>query len=54
MNDCKPVFRSPVMEAFIGEDADRGDLVTTLTSIDQDMGQNAAVTYSFINGYCYK
>ena len=50
VNDCKPVFRSPVMEVYVGEDARVGDLVTTLTSLDQDEDQNAAVSYAFISG----
>ena len=50
VNDCKPVFRSPVMEVYVREDAQIGDLVTTLTSVDQDEDKNADVTYAFISG----
>ena len=50
VNDCKPVFRSPRMEVYVREDAQIGDLVTTLTSLDQDEGKNADVTYAFISG----
>ena len=53
VNDCKPVFRSAVMDVHIGEGALMGDLVTTLSSLDQDVGQNAAVTYSFLSGIVY-
>ena len=38
------------MEVYVGEDARVGDLVTTLTSLDQDEDQNAAVSYAFISG----
>ena len=38
------------MEVYVREDAQIGDLVTTLTSVDQDEDKNADVTYAFISG----
>ena len=50
VNDCPPIFRSQELEAHVPEDAVTGDIVTTLSTVDADEGQNAAVTYSFLAG----
>ncbi|XP_028816557.1 protocadherin alpha-3 [Denticeps clupeoides] len=47
VNDNPPKFENPEIHVFLRENSEIGAIVCTLTTSDQDTGENARVSYSF-------
>ncbi|KAI4898224.1 hypothetical protein NFI96_004670, partial [Prochilodus magdalenae] len=50
VNDNAPLFPAPVINISVKENSPVGGLLATLTAKDADMGENAQVSYSLIDG----
>ncbi|XP_072515621.1 protocadherin alpha-13-like [Salminus brasiliensis] len=50
MNDNPPVFPAPVININVKENSPAGGLLASLTAHDSDIGENAHVHYSLIDG----
>ncbi|XP_056592786.1 protocadherin alpha-7-like isoform X6 [Triplophysa dalaica] len=51
VNDNAPHFSSPVINAYIRENSQAGGLVAKVTADDSDTGENAELSYSFLDTF---
>ncbi|KAA0722319.1 Protocadherin-23 Cadherin-27 [Triplophysa tibetana] len=54
VNDQPPVFQQQVYNTTVMENRERGEVVFTVTAVDMDSEENAAVTYSLLPGLGYE
>uniref|UniRef100_A0A3Q2Y193 Protocadherin 2 alpha b2 n=1 Tax=Hippocampus comes TaxID=109280 RepID=A0A3Q2Y193_HIPCM len=50
INDNAPQFREPVIHVFIKENSPPGAVIYTINADDPDVGENAKISFSLING----
>ncbi|KAF3838355.1 hypothetical protein F7725_010123 [Dissostichus mawsoni] len=50
VNDNAPLFSEPVINVYVTENSPVGATIFTITAVDPDLGENAKVTYSLLDG----
>nr|XP_046151230.1 protocadherin alpha-4-like isoform X10 [Oncorhynchus gorbuscha] len=48
VNDNAPRFSEPVINVYVKENSQIGEIITTVSAVDVDVNENAHVTYSFL------
>ncbi|XP_063731798.1 protocadherin alpha-4-like isoform X2 [Eleginops maclovinus] len=50
VNDNAPLFSEPVINVYVTENSPVGATIFSITAVDPDLGENAKVTYSLLDG----
>ncbi|XP_045063916.1 protocadherin alpha-4 isoform X15 [Coregonus clupeaformis] len=48
VNDNAPHFSEPVINVYVKENSEVGDVIKTVSAVDADVNENSQVTYSFL------
>ncbi|TRY81231.1 hypothetical protein DNTS_021843 [Danionella cerebrum] len=48
VNDNAPSFPTPIMNVYVRENSQIGDVLQTVSALDPDVGENARITYSLL------